>query len=445
MNNINICRGNKQISNVYIGDRLVTTPIYNKNMIGLYESLNKDNNSKLSRSKWNDSSGNNNILNLVNMEYEDINGWICNSLIFNNRSYCEGSIKSLPVEFSYQFGVVINKNNTLSMSLPCIDYIVSNGNNIEIRFSDKNIITIENVIDFDILNQFIITYKDGIFNFYKEDKLINKYNVQISSNKSIMIGKNIYNVYGNFKCNYLILYDKILSLNMREKNINNMYYRYINYHSDGLVLDLRGKDNLLDYKPNRYIRDNSIYGNHFLVDFFFTSVNSHTRRSTYRFNGYNKITCEGRKLIYDEFTVETVVQGNEELLSNKTYLCGNYSKNNFGFKIGLDTLGFVVEFTNGKETKLITYGMEYIRRMVHLAVTYKNGMVTMYVNGFKVKEESFDFKNFYNNFNFFIAKQDLDDWDGYKGLMNSLRIYNKVIDIEVLKNNFYIDRQFYPV
>lgn len=443
---MNIIRGNKQIANVFIGDKIMTSPVHNKDMICFYESLNKDNSCFRSRNIWSDISGNNNNLTMNNMLFEDVNGWMYNSILFNNESFANGSINTLPTEFSYQFAICINSNESMTMSLPCIDYIKSIDNDLYIKFSNNNEIICNNIITYNEMIQITILYKNKMLAIYKNKDIVFQAEIEsLSSNSLILLGKDINNIYSNYKCYYLLMYNKLLPLNVINSNINNLYYRYLNYYTDGLVLDLRGKDLLLDYKPNRYMKDNSIYGNHFLTDFFFNSVNSHSRRNTYNFNGYNKITCVGRKLIHEEFTIETTVQGNQEILPGKTYLCGNYSKNNYGFKIGLNSLGFIVEFTNSKETKFITYGMDYIRKMVHLAITYKDGLITMYVNGFMVRKEEFDFKNFYNNLNFYIAKQDLDEWDGYMGLMNSLRIYDKVIDIEILKSNFFIDRQFYTI
>lgn len=430
-------------SKVIRGSENIDKNLHSKNIIGLYETENRRNTDFRSRTKWNDMSGKNNDLVLNSFNFNDNIGWLNNLLSVRNKAFV-GKDLTKSNSFTYQLGLIVDTNDSVSISLPGIGSIITDKNKLIIKVTNTDIIEINDCIEYNKFFNLSISYSNNILKIFKDSLIISQtQHTAINTNIKVLIGKDINNIFGNFYITHLIMYNTILTDDIIIKNATYLRKKYITYYVNGLLLDIRGTDPLI-YNGLKYIKDNSIYNNHFLTDIFFNSINQNINRNAYKFNGYNQVTCHGRKLINEEFTIEMSVQGIDNMLPTKTFLCGNFSNKHYGFRIGLNTLGFIVEFGHPNGNMLFTYGMEYISRMVHLAITYKDNLLCIYVNGIRVKMENFEFKNIYKDFNLYIAKQD-NEWDGYKGLVNSMRIYNKALTQDTIRNNYNLDREFYTV
>lgn len=453
-----IYKGKKRIHSVYISkdNKLLSLP--KDNLLACFLSIGKDNNTD-SKYNWINMCSNKVITDIdckgLEFNNESYYGWISNGLNISKTKYIIHNIdisQFVKLNMTYQFGIKIDENNSFEIGLPHIYSICSSGKSILLKITEtsreeiiRDCLTYNETMKISIViengNRLFIYLDEKIIYSKINNPIIAKY-PRININTSL----NSSNISPSGRYYYLLIYDRYFSdIDIMNNNdiLDNYFYDY--YEKDK-VLDINGRDPLIFIDRN-LLRDNSIYKNHFNIYTYFKGMNSNYNiRNKYIFNKYDKenISCINRKLIYDEFTIELFIEKTEEVYANNTYILGNYNEGYYGFRVGLNLNGLIIEFAQYKKYPIVfTYNLDYYNKDNSIVLSYKNNKFSLIINNKEVlKNKTVKFYNFYNDLYFYLGSQNLD-WDKYTGNISRLRIYKKQLSLDLIKNNNKVDLMQY--
>lgn len=450
---ISIYKGKKPIKSVFINNDNKLLDLSKNNLFACFLSVGKNNNTD-SKYIWINTCSNKliNDIDCMGLEFDDEKyyGWISNGLNIPKDKYISHSIDIkhfTKLNITYQFGIKVDNINSFEIGLPHIYYICSSGKSILLKITETSREEIiRDCLNYNETMKISIVIENGnrLFIYLDEKIIYSKINNPIIAKYpriNLNTTLNSSNISPSGRYYYLLIYDRYFS-DIDVLNNNNILDIYFyDYYEKYKVLDINGKDPLIHIDKN-LIRDNSIYKNHFAVYTYFKGMNCINKRNKYIFNKYDKnhISCINRKLIYDEFTLELFIEKTEEIYQNNTYILGNFNEGYYGFRIGLNSNGIIIEFSQYKKHPIIfTYNLNYYDNNNSIALLYKNNKFTLIINNKEVlKNKSVKFYNFYNDLSFYLGSQNLD-WDKYTGNISRLRIYKKKLDLDIIKNNNKVD------